>query len=129
MSGGVEHASPAGVRLRAIVNVSSGAARSGSPNDYVDYAASKGAIDSFATGLAREVAAGNIRVNGVRSGFIPTGTRASGGEPDRVECPEGRIRTGRGGTAEKVARAIPWPLSVEASCASVTCIDVTGGVV
>ncbi len=112
-----------------IVNVSSAAAKSGSPNEYVDYAASKGAIESFTVGLAKEVTAEGIRVNAVRPGFILTEIHADGGEPDRVERLRGHIPMGRGGSAEECARAITWLLSSEASYTSGTFIDVTGGMV
>ena len=111
----------------AIVNVSSGAARLGSPGEYVDYAASKGAIDTFTIGLALEVAAEGIRVNGVRPGFIYTDIHASGGEPDRVERVKQFVPMKRGGTPDEVARAILWLLSDEASFVTGTFIDVTGG--
>ena len=111
----------------AIVNVSSVAARTGSPNEYVDYAASKGAIDSFTRGLAAEVAAEGIRVNAVRPGFIHTGMHASGGEPDRIERVKGLVPLGRGGQADEVAQAILWLLSAEASYTTGAFIDVAGG--
>ena len=111
----------------AIVNVSSGAARLGSPGEYVDYAASKGAIDTFTIGLALEVAAEGIRVNGVRPGFIYTDIHASGGEPDRVERVKQFVPMKRGGTPDEVAHAIVWLLSDEASFVTGTFIDVTGG--
>ena len=111
----------------AIVNVSSLAARTGSPNEYVDYAASKGAIDSFTRGLAAEVAAEGIRVNAVRPGFIHTDMHASGGEPDRIERVKAFVPLGRGGQAEEVAQAILWLLSAEASYTTGAFIDVAGG--
>lgn len=111
----------------AIVNVSSIAARTGSPGEYVDYAASKGAIDAFTLGLAQEVAQEGIRVNGVRPGFIYTDIHAAGGEPDRVERVKQFVPMRRGGTAEEVAQAILWMLSDEASFSTGTFIDVTGG--
>ena len=111
----------------AIVNVSSVAARTGSPNEYIDYAASKGAIDSFTRGLAAEVAAEGIRVNAVRPGFIHTGMHASGGEPDRIERVKGLVPLGRGGQADEVAQAILWLLSAEASYTTGAFIDVAGG--
>ncbi|MCB1638382.1 MAG: SDR family oxidoreductase, partial [Thiothrix sp.] len=111
----------------AIVNLSSMAARLGSPNEYVDYAASKGAIDSFTIGLAGEVAAEGIRVNAVRPGMIHTDIHASGGEPDRIERLRGSVPMGRGGRAEEVARAILWLLSDEASYTTGSFIDVSGG--
>jgi NAD(P)-dependent dehydrogenase (short-subunit alcohol dehydrogenase family) len=94
----------------------------------VDYAASKGAIDTFTIGLAREVAAEGIRVNAVRPGFIYTDIHASGGEPNRVDRLAPLVPMKRGGTAEEVARAILWLLSDEASYSSGTFIDVAGGV-
>ncbi|MEO8366194.1 MAG: SDR family oxidoreductase [Pseudoxanthomonas sp.] len=111
----------------AIVNVSSVAAQTGSPNEYVEYAASKGAIDSFTRGLAAEVAGEGIRVNAVRPGFIHTDMHASGGEPDRIERVKGLVPLGRGGRAEEVAAAILWLLSAEASYTTGAFIDVAGG--
>ncbi len=111
----------------AIVNVSSVAARTGSPNEYVDYAASKGAIDAFTLGLSKEVAAEGIRVNAVRPGFIYTDIHASGGEPGRVDRIKDTIPMKRGGSPEEVARAILWLLSDEASFSTGTFIDITGG--
>lgn len=111
----------------AIVNVSSGAARFGSPGEYVDYAASKGAIDTMTIGLSQEVAAEGIRVNAVRPGFIYTDIHASGGEPNRVERVKAFVPMKRGGQPEEVARAILWLLSDEASFSTGTFIDVTGG--
>jgi NAD(P)-dependent dehydrogenase (short-subunit alcohol dehydrogenase family) len=111
----------------AIVNVSSVAARLGSPDEYVDYAASKGALDTMTIGLAKEVAADGIRVNAVRPGFIYTEMHASGGEPNRVDRVKAFVPMQRGGTAEEVAQAILWLLSDEASYASGTFIDVAGG--
>ncbi len=111
----------------AIVNISSIAARTGSPNEYVDYAATKGAIDSFTLGLAKEVAGENIRVNAVRPGFIYTGIHADGGEPDRVNRIKDSLPMKRGGTPEEVAQAILWLLSEEASFSTGTFIDITGG--
>jgi NAD(P)-dependent dehydrogenase (short-subunit alcohol dehydrogenase family) len=116
-----------GGRGGAIVNLSSGAARLGSPNEYVDYAASKGAIDTLTIGLAREVAEEGIRVNAVRPGFIYTGMHASGGEPDRVERVKGSVPMKRGGSPEEVAAAILWLLSEAASYTTGSFIDVTGG--
>jgi NAD(P)-dependent dehydrogenase (short-subunit alcohol dehydrogenase family) len=110
-----------------IVNVSSGAARLGSPGEYVDYAASKGAIDTMTIGLAQEVAAEGIRVNAVRPGYIYTDIHASGGEPGRVDRIRASVPMKRGGKAEEVARAILWLLSDEASFSTGTFIDVTGG--
>lgn len=111
----------------AIVNVSSVAATLGSPNEYVDYAASKGAIDTLTVGLAKEVALEGIRVNGVRPGVIHTEIHASGGEPDRVERVKAAVPMKRGGTPEEVARAILWLLSEESSYCTGASIDVSGG--
>jgi NAD(P)-dependent dehydrogenase (short-subunit alcohol dehydrogenase family) len=111
----------------AIVNVSSLASRLGSPEEYVDYAASKGAIDTLTIGLAKEVAADGIRVNAVRPGFIYTEIHASGGEPGRVDRVKSMVPMKRGGQPEEVARAILWLLSDEASYSSGTFIDVAGG--
>jgi NAD(P)-dependent dehydrogenase (short-subunit alcohol dehydrogenase family) len=111
----------------AIVNVSSIAARTGSPNEYVDYAASKGAIDALTIGLSKEVAEEGIRVNAVRPGFIYTDIHASGGEPNRVDRIKNLIPMKRGGQPEEVANAILWLLSDEASFSTGTFIDITGG--
>lgn len=111
----------------AIVNVSSVAARTGSPGEYVDYAASKGAVDTLTVGLAQEVAADGIRVNGVRPGFIHTDMHASGGEPDRVDRVKAFVPMKRGGQPGEVAQAILWLLSEQASYCSGTIIDVAGG--
>lgn len=111
----------------AIVNVSSAAARLGSPGEYVDYAASKGALDTFTIGLSREVADEGIRVNAVRPGFIYTEMHASGGEPDRVERVKAFVPMKRGGRAEEVAQAILWLLSEEASFVTGSFLDVAGG--
>lgn len=100
----------------AIVNVSSIAAKLGSPGEYVDYAASKGAVETMTIGLAREVAEEGIRVNAVRPGLTYTEIHASGGEPDRVDRLKSQIPMKRGGQPEEVARAILWLLSDEASC-------------
>jgi NAD(P)-dependent dehydrogenase (short-subunit alcohol dehydrogenase family) len=116
-----------GGRGGSIVNVSSGAARLGSPGEYVDYAASKGAIDTMTIGLAREVAEEGIRVNAVRPGFIYTDIHASGGEPNRVDRVKAFVPMKRGGRPEDVAQAILWLLSDEASYSTGTFIDVTGG--
>ena len=116
-----------GGRGGAIVNLSSAAARLGSPGEYVDYAASKGAIDTMTVGLAQEVAEEGIRVNAVRAGFIYTEMHASGGEPDRVDRVKAFVPMKRGGTADEVARAIVWLLSDEASYTTGSFIDVTGG--
>jgi NAD(P)-dependent dehydrogenase (short-subunit alcohol dehydrogenase family) len=116
-----------GGRGGAIVNVSSGASRLGSPGEYVDYAASKGAVDTLTIGLAREVAEEGIRVNAVRAGFIYTDMHASGGEPNRVDRVKEFVPMKRGGRADEVANAILWLLSDEASYTTGTFIDVTGG--
>ena len=111
----------------AIVNVSSAAARIGAPGQYVDYAASKGAIDTFTVGLAKEVAAEGIRVNAVRPGLIETEIHASGGLPNRVRDLAHLVPMGRGGSAEEVAQAIVWLLSPEASYTTMSLVDVSGG--
>jgi NAD(P)-dependent dehydrogenase (short-subunit alcohol dehydrogenase family) len=111
----------------AIVNVSSGAARLGSPGEYVDYAASKGAMDTLTIGLAKEVAEEGIRVNAVRPGFIYTEFHASGGEPNRVDRVKASVPMKRGGSADEVAKAILWLLSEEASFTTGAFIDVAGG--
>jgi NAD(P)-dependent dehydrogenase (short-subunit alcohol dehydrogenase family) len=111
----------------AIVNVSSRASTLGSPFEYVDYAASKGAVDSMTVGLAKEVAAEGIRVNAVRPGLIVTDIHASGGEPGRVERLKGAVPMGRGGSAEEVAQTILWLLSDEASYVTGALLDVSGG--
>jgi len=116
-----------GGRGGAIVNVSSMAARLGSPGEYVDYAASKGAIDTFTIGLAREVAEDGIRVNAVRPGVIHTDIHASGGEPGRVDRVKSSVPMKRGGDPEEVARAILWLCSDESSYSTGTFIDVSGG--
>ena len=110
-----------------IVNVSSAASRLGSPNEFIDYAAAKGAVDSMTIGLAKELATEGIRVNAVRPGLIYTDIHASAGDPGRVD----RVKTGvpmqRGGTAEEVAEAIVWLASPESSYVTGTLLDVTGG--
>jgi NAD(P)-dependent dehydrogenase (short-subunit alcohol dehydrogenase family) len=111
----------------AIVNVSSMAAKLGAPNEYVDYAASKAAIDAFTIGLAHEVAGEGIRVNAVRPGVIYTDIHASGGEPDRIERVKHAVPLKRGGQPVEVARAILWLLSDEASYTTGGFIDVAGG--
>jgi NAD(P)-dependent dehydrogenase (short-subunit alcohol dehydrogenase family) len=110
-----------------IVNVSSRAAVLGAPGEYVDYAASKAALDTLTVGLAKEVAGEGIRVNGVRAGIIYTEIHASGGEPGRVDRLGPTLPMQRGGTAEEVARAILWLLSDEASYTTGSFIDVAGG--
>lgn len=116
-----------GGRGGSIVNVSSAASRLGSPNEYVDYAAAKGAIDIFTIGLAKEVAAEGIRVNAVRPGVIHTDIHASGGEPGRVERLKASVPMQRGGRADEVANAILWLASEEASYVSGSLLDVAGG--
>ena len=111
----------------AIVNVSSGAARYGAPGEYIDYAATKGAIDTLTVGLAREVAEEGIRVNGVRPGFIYTGLHAKGGEPGRVDRVKSLVPMQRGGQPEEVAAAIVWLLSEEASYTTGAILDIAGG--
>jgi len=111
----------------AIVNVSSAAARLGSAGEYVDYAASKGAIDTFTLGLSREVAGEGIRVNAVRPGFIYTDIHANGGEPGRVDRLKASLPMQRGGHPEEVAPAILWLLSDQASYVTGTFIDIAGG--
>jgi NAD(P)-dependent dehydrogenase (short-subunit alcohol dehydrogenase family) len=111
----------------AIVNVSSAASRLGSPGQYVDYAAAKGAIDVLTIGLAKEVAAEGIRVNAVRPGLIETDIHASGGLPDRVQQLAHMVPMLRGGSAEEVAQAIVWLLSAEASYITMALLDVSGG--
>jgi NAD(P)-dependent dehydrogenase (short-subunit alcohol dehydrogenase family) len=110
-----------------IVNVSSMAARLGSPGEYIDYAASKGAIDTLTIGLAREVAEEGIRVNAVRPGVIDTEIHASGGEPGRVDRVKNSVPLRRGGTAEEVAGAIMWFFSPEAAYSTGAFLDVSGG--
>jgi NAD(P)-dependent dehydrogenase (short-subunit alcohol dehydrogenase family) len=116
-----------GGRGGAIVNVSSRAAQLGAPGEYVDYAASKAALDALTIGLAREVAGEGIRVNGVRAGIIYTDIHADGGEPNRVDRLGPSLPMQRGGEAIEVARAILWLLSEEASYSTGTFIDVSGG--
>ena len=110
-----------------IVNVSSGAARSGSPNEYIDYAASKGAIDTLTKGLAMEVASEGIRVNCVRPGLIYTQMHADGGEPERIERLTSVIPLQRGGQPQEVAEAIFWLASDKSTFSTANYIDVTGG--
>jgi NAD(P)-dependent dehydrogenase (short-subunit alcohol dehydrogenase family) len=111
----------------AIVNVSSVAARLGAPGQYVDYAAAKGAIDTFTVGLAKEVAAEGIRVNAVRPGVIETDIHASGGQPDRARQIAPQVPLQRAGRAHEVAEAIVWLLSDASSYATGAIIDVSGG--
>jgi len=111
----------------SIVNLSSAAARLGAPGQYVDYAASKGAIDAFTIGLAKEVAAEGIRVNAVRPGLIETEIHASGGLPNRVKDLQHQVPMQRGGSAEEVAEAIVWLLGEGASYTTMSLIDVSGG--
>jgi NAD(P)-dependent dehydrogenase (short-subunit alcohol dehydrogenase family) len=110
-----------------IVNVSSRASQIGSPGEYIDYAASKGAVDSLTIGLSKEVAEEGIRVNAVRPGFIYTEMHASGGEPNRVDRVKEFAPMKRGGKAEEVASAILWLLSEEASYTTGAFIEVSGG--
>lgn len=111
----------------SIVNLSSAAARIGSPGQYVDYAASKGAIETLTLGLAKEVAAEGIRVNGVRPGIIDTDIHASGGDPERAARMAAQLPMQRAGTALEVAQAIVWLLGPEASYTNGALLDVTGG--
>src|SRR6185369_17013941 len=111
----------------SIVNVSSGASRSGAPGEYIDYASSKGAIDTMTIGLAKEVAEEGIRVNSVRPGFIYTDLHAKGGEPARVDRVKALVPMQRGGQPEEVAAAILWLASAEASYVTGTILDVSGG--
>ena len=110
-----------------LVNVSSAAARIGSPNEFIDYAAAKGAVDSMTIGLAKEVAAEGIRVNAVRPGLIYTDIHASAGEPGRVDRAKAGVPMQRGGTAAEVAEAIVWLASEQSSYVTGTLLDVTGG--
>ena len=116
-----------GGRGGGIVNVGSMASKLGSPGEYIDYAASKGAIDSLTIGLSKEVAAEGIRVNAVRPGVIYTDIHASGGEAGRVDRVKSSVPMQRGGEPEEVARAILWLLSAESSYSTGTFIDVSGG--
>jgi NAD(P)-dependent dehydrogenase (short-subunit alcohol dehydrogenase family) len=111
-----------------IVNVSSIASKTGSPNEYVDYAASKGAIDTLTIGLSKEVAGEKIRVNAVRPGFIYTDIHSNGGEANRVNRIKDSLPMKRGGTPNEVANAIIWLLSDKSSFCTGTFIDITGGV-
>ena len=110
----------------SIVNLSSAAARLGAPNEYVDYAAAKAAIDALTIGLAKEVGGQGIRVNAVRPGLIDTDIHASGGRPDRVRELQAGVPIGRGGTADEVAEAIVWLLSEQASYTTMSLMDVSG---
>ena len=116
-----------GGRGGVVINISSASARLGSPNEYVDYAASKGALETFTIGFAKEVAGEGIRVNCVRPGHIYTEMHASGGEPGRVDRVKATIPMGRGGQPEEVAHAILWLASSEASFVTGTFLDATGG--
>jgi len=116
-----------GGRGGSIVNVSSAASRLGSPGQYVDYAAAKGAIDAFTLGLAKEVAGEGIRVNAVRPGLIETDIHASGGIPDRVKQLAHLVPMQRGGSAEEVAESILWLMSPEASYVTMSLLEVSGG--
>jgi len=116
-----------GGRGGSIVNVSSAASRLGSPGQYVDYAASKGAIDAFTVGLSKEVAAEGIRVNAVRPGIIDTEIHASGGEPDRAQLLGAQVPMQRPGSADEVAQAIVWLLGPQSSYTTGTLLDVSGG--
>jgi NAD(P)-dependent dehydrogenase (short-subunit alcohol dehydrogenase family) len=110
-----------------IVNVSSAASRLGSPNEFIDYAAAKGAVDSMTIGLAKEVATEGIRVNAVRPGLIYTDIHTSAGEPGRVDRAKAGVPMQRGGTAEEVAETILWLASEQSSYVTGTLLDVTGG--
>ena len=111
----------------SIVNLSSAAARIGSPAQYVDYAAAKAAIDTFTLGVAREVATEGVRVNAVRPGIIDTEIHASGGQPDRARRMASQVPMQRAGSADEVARAVVWLLSEEASYTTGSVLDVAGG--
>jgi NAD(P)-dependent dehydrogenase (short-subunit alcohol dehydrogenase family) len=110
-----------------IVNVSSAASRLGSPNEFIDYAAAKGAVDSMTIGLAKEVATEGIRVNAVRPGLIYTDIHTSAGEPGRIDRAKAGVPMQRGGTAEEVSETILWLASEQSSYVTGTLLDVTGG--
>lgn len=110
-----------------IVNLSSAAARIGSPNEFIDYAAAKGAVDAMTIGLAKEVATEGIRVNAVRPGLIYTDIHTSAGEPGRVERAKHGVPMQRGGSADEVAEAVLWLMSPQSSYVTGTLLDVTGG--
>lgn len=111
----------------SIINISSASARLGSPNEYVDYASSKGALETFTTGLSKEMARDGVRVNCVRAGHIYTSMHASGGRPNRVDQIKESIPMGRGGQPEEVAEGVLWLASAAASFVTGTFLDVTGG--
>jgi NAD(P)-dependent dehydrogenase (short-subunit alcohol dehydrogenase family) len=111
----------------SIVNVSSAAARLGSPNEYVDYASSKGAVDTMTIGLAKELGPQGVRVNAVRPGLIDTDIHASGGRPDRAAVLGAQTPLGRPGSADEVAQTIVWLLSDAASYVTGALLDVSGG--
>ena len=111
----------------SIINVSSRASTLGSAFEFVDYAASKGAVDTLTIGLSKELGAAGVRVNAVRPGLIDTDIHASGGEPGRIDRLKGNIPQGRGGTPDEVARLILWLASDEASYVNGALIDVSGG--
>ncbi len=111
----------------AIVNISSAASRLGSPNEFIDYAAAKGAVDSMTIGLAKEVATEGIRVNAIRPGLIYTDIHASAGEPGRVDRAKAGVPMQRGGTADEVAEAVLWLASEQSSYVTGTMLDVAGG--
>ena len=110
-----------------IVNISSAASRLGSPNEFIDYAAAKGAVDSMTLGLAKEVATEGIRVNAIRPGLIYTDIHASAGEPGRVDRAKAGVPMQRGGTADEVADAVLWLMSEQSSYVTGTMLDVAGG--
>jgi len=110
-----------------VVNTSSAAARLGSPNEFIDYAGSKGAVDALTLGMAKELAPGGVRVNAVRPGLIETDIHASAGAPDRIERLMGGVPMGRAGSAEEVAETIVWLCSPKSSYLTGVLLDVTGG--